>query len=193
MHVAMASGLMALGALSCNFVAGGIGVGVFGGASYLLWQCYDHAVIDVRRADTGTLTCDANVSIQKEGDDSPSRVQPCYHASLSEGRWKVEAAMPGFTPITTWVTVEPHSGMCPGYTHSVELSLQPQGANGGERRLRARQVGTETSSAPSAPTQPGKPAKPTKAFGLKPVTWPQGEAPAESSPPAQPAAPPPAP
>jgi hypothetical protein len=144
----------ALGALACNAALGGGLVALAGGAGYLASQCYDRVRVKVRDAQTGLHTCEAEVSVSDGGSERPLR--PCYNAALTEGRWQLTARLAGYVTASTEVQVEDHPGDCPYYTHSVELTLRPEGSPSVPTTV------TPT-TAPPRPAPPTAPAPPVPA------------------------------
>ncbi len=122
----LALGGVLLAGLACNVAIGGGVVALVGGAGYLAAQCYDHVKVRVRDAGTGLPTCDADVAVSEGG--SERLMSSCYYATLTEGRWAVTARREGYVSSSTEVEVAEHSGACPYYVHSVELTLWPVGA-----------------------------------------------------------------
>jgi hypothetical protein len=112
------------GALGCNAAIGGGVVALAGGAGILASQCYDQVRIRVRD-ERGVRSCDAQVSVSSEGSESALR--PCYHASLTEGRYRVRAQRAGYLPAEVEIDVPERKGACPHYTRSVELTLRRPG------------------------------------------------------------------
>lgn len=111
---------------ACNAALGGAAVAVVGTAAYFAAECYDHLSVVVRDARTGGVTCDAEV--WASDGDSERRLRPCYHASLSPGRWTVELRNPGFEASRSELVVAERDAGCPHATRSVELTLRPRSA-----------------------------------------------------------------
>ena len=118
----------ALGAasLSCDvaLIGGGVAA-VTAGNGMAVAQCYDQVSVHVQD-DEGRRTCDAHVSVLK--GDSASPLRPCYHASLTEGRYRVSAQREGYVPADVQVDIPERKGACPHYTHTIELTLRRTGA-----------------------------------------------------------------
>jgi len=181
----------------CNVAIGAGIVAVAGGAGYLASQCYDQVKVRVHD-EMGKRTCDADVTLSEGG--SVSSLRPCYHASLTEGRWRVTARRAGYEPVSTELVIPEHEGACPHYTHSVELTLRRVGSPQQPAQLRPAPpapaavapaaVAPATPSAPPAGVDPTlAPAPPTATFPVAPAPG----APAPAAPaPAPPAAPAPA-
>jgi hypothetical protein len=118
----------ALGAanLSCDVALIGGGVAALAaGTGMVAAQCYDQVSVRVRD-DEGRRTCDAQVSLLRDGSESPLR--PCYHASLTEGRYRVSVQREGYVPADMQLDIPEHKGACPHYTHTIELTLRRTGA-----------------------------------------------------------------
>src|SRR4051812_27773349 len=131
----VALGALLPGVLGCNAAVGAGLVAVAGTAGFLASQCYDEVRIRVRD-ESGQSTCDADVTLS-EGD-SVSSLRPCYHASLTEGRWRVDARREGYLPASTELVIPEHEGSCPHYTHSVELTLRRLGSPSEPSQIRPR-------------------------------------------------------
>jgi hypothetical protein len=197
-----ASGLLAL---ACNVAIGGGAAALVGGSAVLASQCYDRVHITVRDS-TGSVTCDARVSvIDAEGD--ARKLQPCYSAALTAGTWSVRAEKAGYTPMTTSVVIPEHDD-CPYYTHSIDISLRPIGAPAIANqpadiaRARAAAAAAETppEPAPSGPPRrafelltPGTELPPSSAATAPVQPTPAAPAPAAPAVPSTPASPPPTP
>lgn len=156
---------------ACNFVVGGASLVAAGGAAYMSWQCYDHVAIRVRDMSTALFTCNAEVSVQSlEEGGGGWTLLPCYHAALTTGRWRLTARLPGHEPMSTELVVAERAGACPHYTHTVEMSLWPEGMSRSRSRSRIQQrevpVGTE--QAGDAVGTQTKSAAPSRAFELTP-------------------------
>jgi hypothetical protein len=184
-RAAPAGVLLAISA--CNVALGGGAAALVGGSAVLASQCYDQVYISVRDA-TGSPTCDARVYVV-DADGDARRLQPCYSASLTEGKWRVIAKREGYADATTSITVADHDD-CPYYTHSIEITM---------RRIGESVVATtvvDHSKAPPRPTTPAPAAAPaaaveppTRAFDLLAPPAPPASAPAATAPGTPPAAP----
>ncbi|MEY2932222.1 MAG: hypothetical protein RL033_2971 [Pseudomonadota bacterium] len=162
------------GALGCNVAIGGGVVALAGGAGILAAQCYDQVRIRVRD-ERGVRTCDALVSVSSEG--SESELRPCYHASLTEGRYRVRAQRAGYLPAEVELDIPERKGACPHYTRSVEFTLRRPG-----ERPAAPSFHSSKAAEGSAPTAP-RPATAVPApIPVAPAPAASGAAPATSSP-----------
>lgn len=159
-------------ATGCNFVLGGASLAAAGGIGYLSWQCYDHVAISVRDMSTGSYTCDAALRLSSLDDpDVGWSLQPCYHAALTPGRWRLTASLPGSEETSTELTISRRSGACPHYTHTVEMSVWPAGTpRAAAPRLRVRQVAPPVSSpVPATTAQPPLSSPAVRAFEIAPA------------------------
>ncbi len=180
---------LATSALSCNAAIGGGVVALAGGAGILAAQCYDQVRIRVRD-DRGLRMCDAQVSISSDGSERSLR--PCYHASLTEGRYQLRAQQAGYLPATTELHIPERQGACPHYVRTVELTLRRPGERPAAPTFRSPTPTTPSPTAPTTPepsAEPAEPRPPTAEFPLVPAPAP-APAPAPTSPPPTPPAPP---
>jgi hypothetical protein len=195
----LTAAVLAALSLGCDVALIGAGVAVVAaGTGMLVAQCYDQVSVRVSD-DQGHRTCDAHVSIVSDG--SERRLPPCYHASLTEGRYRVTVKRDGYVPADVQVEIPKHEGKCPHYTHTIELTLRRSGA--APDPLHQVKPATIESGAPRAPlpaaappspaappaAEPAAPAgPPSAAFPLPPPTPPApGQPPApEPQPPAPP-------
>jgi hypothetical protein len=115
---------LGLSALACNVAIGGGVVAVAGGAGILAAQCYDQVRIRVKDQQ-GRRSCDARVSLTQDG--SQRTLRPCYHASLTEGRYRLDVRQAGYLPAEMEFAIPEHPGKCPHYTHTIELTLRRPG------------------------------------------------------------------
>jgi hypothetical protein len=163
LYGALGLGLLALG---CNAIAGAGAAVVLAGAGYFASQCYDSVRIRVRDGETGRYTCEAEVRVV-DADGGDRNVRPCYHAALTEGHWTVTARKAGYVPASSAVEVPERRGPCPRYTHSVELTLEREGAAAKARALRPPPQRPAAQPAPSAlppaVAPPGTPLAPAGA------------------------------
>jgi hypothetical protein len=122
----LAAAVLGAASLGCDAALIGGGVAALaGGTSILVAQCYDQVSVRVRD-DEGRRTCDAHVSIASGGSERSLR--PCYHASLTEGRYLVSVKRDGYVPADVQVDIAEHQGACPHYTHTIEFTLRRTGA-----------------------------------------------------------------
>jgi hypothetical protein len=116
--------VLGLAGLGCNAAIGGGVVALAGGAGYFASQCYDQVKVRVRD-EKGQKTCHAHVVISSDG--SERLLRPCYHASLTEGRYRVSARSEGYVPADVEIAIPERTGACPHYTHTIELTLRRPG------------------------------------------------------------------
>jgi len=189
----LAFGLLVPAVWGCNVAIGAGIVAVAGTAGYLASPCYDQVRVRVHDQ-TGQRICNADVTLS-EGD-SVSSLRSCYHASLTEGRWRVAARLKGYEPASTEIVIPEHDGACPRYTHTIELTLRPVGAPSQPNQLRPPPpaaappavTAPAPASLPPAGTDPSAPPPPpTATFPVAPA--PGAPAPAPAPAPAAPAAP----
>jgi len=175
---------------------------VAAGTGILVAQCYDQVSVRVSD-DEGHRTCDAHVSIVSGG--SERRLQPCYHASLTEGRYHVSVKRDGYVPADVQVEIPKHEGKCPHYTHTIEFTLRRTGAapdplhqikpstfETGAPRAPVPAAAAPSPAAPAAAPPSAEPAAPagppSAAFPLTPPT-PSAPEPQPPAPEPQPAPP----
>jgi hypothetical protein len=180
--------VVALGAglVGCDAAVIGGAVAVLGaGAAFLSAQCYDQVSVHVRD-EQGRRTCDARVSISSDG--SARSLRPCYHASLTEGHYRLSAQQEGYVPTEVEFAIPRHEGSCPHYTHTIELSLRRIGtpAQSGFVRPRAPAPVEPAGSRPRTNVPAPIPAPPAAA----PPAAPAPAAPAPAPAPPAPANPP---
>jgi hypothetical protein len=193
----LAIGVLLPSVLGCNAAVGAGLVVLAGSAGVLASQCYDEVRVRVRD-EAGQSTCDADVTISD--GDSVSSLRPCYHASLTEGRWRIDARREGYAPASTEIAIAEHEGACPHYTHTIELTLRRVGSPSQASQVRPPSptpgaatpalAAPATSLVPPAGNAPGAPPlPPTAAFPAAPApATPAAPAPAAASvPPAAPA------
>ncbi len=144
----VAAAVIAAGLPACNAAVGVGVVALLGGTGYLASQCYDRVRVRVRDPDTGEKTCSADVWVSD--GDSERRLRPCYSAALTEGKWLLTARRAGYTSASAEVVVKERDGECPNYTHTVELTLRPEG----EPSVPATVTPTRTVVRPSHAAQP---------------------------------------
>jgi hypothetical protein len=188
-------GAGALAALGCNAAVGGGVVALAGGAGILAAQCYDQVRIRVRD-DRGVRMCDANVSITSDGSERTLR--PCYHASLTEGRYLVRAQQAGYVPVETQIDIPERTGSCPHYTRTVEFTLRRPGQRPAVPSFKpASPAAPSPAPGPTAPATDAPAGPPTAEFPIVPAplpaTPPAPAAPPAPAPPPTPAPPAPAP
>jgi hypothetical protein len=192
---------LSAGVVGCDAAVIGGAVALVGaGAAFASAQCYDQVSVHVRD-EQGRRTCDAHVSITSEG--SARGLRPCYHASLTEGHYRVSAQQEGYEPAAMEFAIPEHEGKCPHYTHTIELSLRRIGApaRSGVVRPKAPAPAEPTGPRPrpnvpapiptppaAAPPPAPAPAQPAPAPALPPAAPPAEPAPPSASfPPAAPA------
>ena len=198
LRVALVVGVLVPAVWGCNVAIGAGIVAVAGGAGYLASQCYDQVRVRVLD-ETGERTCDADVTLSEGG--SVSSLRPCYHASLTEGRWRVTARRKDYEPVSTELVIPEHEGACPHYTHSVELTLRRVGSPSQPNQLRPASPPAPAAATPAAAPAPASvppagadpsapPRPPTATFQVAPA--PGAPAPADPTPgaPVAPAPPP---
>jgi hypothetical protein len=193
------------GSVACDAALIGGGVAALaGGSGFLAAQCYDQVSVRVRD-DEGRRTCDAHVSIASDG--SERRLRPCYHASLTEGRYHVSVQRDGYVPADMQFDVPEHKGACPHYTHTIEFTLRRPGApaepsNFGHPRAPVEAVSSHPRErgivpapipvpAPAALPPPAAAPAPAAASPAAPTSPPAEPAPPSAAFPPAPAAPPP--
>lgn len=84
-------------------------------------RCYDYFDVTVLDA-AGRKTCAATVTATN-GTDSVE-LRSCYYAPLTDGRWTLRAALPGYPDALTRAVVE-HEHDCARHVQTVELTLAP--------------------------------------------------------------------
>jgi hypothetical protein len=194
--------VIGVSSLGCDAALIGGGVAALaGGTGILAAQCYDQVSVRVHD-DAGHRTCDAHVSIESDG--SARSLRPCYHASLTEGRYRVSVRRDGYVPADVQVDIPEHKGACPHYTHTIEFTLRRTGASPDPTTIHqvkpaAAEAGAgapartvlpaPTPSAPAGTPPPAEPAAPagppSAAFPLAPPA-PPAPAPPQPAPPQQP-------
>jgi hypothetical protein len=186
--------VVALGAgvVGCDAALIGGALALVGtGAGILSAQCYDQVSVHVRD-EQGRRTCDASVSITSDG--SARSLRPCYHASLTEGHYRVSAQQAGYAAAEMEFAIPQHEGSCPHYTHTIELALRRPGT--------PAQPGFVHPKAP-APSEPARarprtnlpapipvPPSAVPPAAVPPAAVPPAPAPSPAVPPAAPTPPP---
>src|SRR6478735_1112752 len=121
---AIAAALLLLTVNACTPVIGGIALLGVVSIGALTTRCYDYVDVTVLDSD-GRKTCAATVTASKNG--SEFELTSCYYAPLTDGRWTLRAALPGFPDAVTTVVVD-HTHDCTRYVQSVELTLNRAGS-----------------------------------------------------------------
>jgi len=109
--VVLVAGLSCPGCL--DLVAWDLGVGRH--------ECYEDLAVTVIDDETGAETCDARVTVRNRDGDLQV-LDGCYHASLSAGRYKLRAYLPGRDYAATWLDV-PDMSDCKPSTSTVVLTI----------------------------------------------------------------------
>jgi len=181
---------LSAGVVGCDVAVIGGAVALVGaGAAIFSAQCYDQVSVYVRD-EQGHRTCDARVSITSDG--SSRNLRPCYHASLTEGHYRVSAQQEGFVPAEMEFAIPKHEGSCPHYTHTIEIALRRTGtpAQPAFVRPKAPVPSEPASSRPRTNVPAPIPVPPAAAPPPAPAPAPvPAPAPAPSTPPAEPGPP----
>jgi len=181
----LAASVFAAASVGCDAALIGGGVAALaGGTGILVAQCYDQVSVRVHDAQ-GRKTCDARVSILSDG--SERRLRPCYHASLTEGSYRVSVQREGYVPADVQVDIPKHQGTCPHYTHTIEFTLRRSDA--APDRSAVHQLKPSSLDPHARPPNSALPAPvpSTPAAAAEPAPAPAAPPPAE---PAAPAGPP---
>ncbi|HEU4581457.1 MAG TPA: hypothetical protein VFS67_24535 [Polyangiaceae bacterium] len=178
---------LSAGVVGCDAALIGGAVALAGaGAAFASAQCYDQVSVRVRD-EQGRRTCDASVTLTSDG--SARGLRPCYHASLTEGQYRISAQQDGYVPAEIEFSIPRHEGKCPHYTHTIELALRRVGA--------PAQSGFVRPKAPDNVVPPSEPARPRTNVpapipvppASEPAPAPAEPAPPSVNPPAEPGPP----
>ncbi len=135
----------------CSFAIGGATAAVVVTAGILASSCYDHVDITVRDP-SGASVCDAEVVAVRDG--SPHRLEPCYHAALTAGRWQI-VAKKGQLAAATTIDI-PQERECGRIVQRVDLTLaQTRTSSLSAKAIRSS--GTTWSTTPSSTAARGMP------------------------------------
>ena len=175
--------LLTAGLTACTPIAGGIAVVGVVTLGVLTSRCYDYVDVTVLDA-AGRKTCDATVTARK--GKSQFELTSCYYASLTDGRWTLQASLPGASDATTTINVE-HPGDCTRSVQTVELTLHQAGSLPVAPSPTVPALQTASPPPPAAPPSavpPPTAAPPTAAPPTTGETTPTNASPATSAAPA---------
>jgi hypothetical protein len=101
--------------------AGCVQAALTGMSTQIEGECYEDLSVTVIDDETGAKVCHATVTLLDSNGET-RELDSCYHASLREGRYRLQAHLPDRRPATTYLEVADLSD-CKPVTATVVLTI----------------------------------------------------------------------